>query len=223
MTQQVIPVPPLEAFYFHDFKNAHIPEILEEVYLKKIYDPYVIGKKDLTIVDVGSNIGLTAYYFKDYAKRVICLEPSKMHRETCETMLKQNNITSVEILPYGLSNKKGKQTFYLSENTTAFTLSELGKDAPSEEIDTITFDELFTMAKIDKIDVLKIDPEGEETKIFTSEAFKKNMDKIPVILGEYHVWSGVGQAQFMNMFRDYGYEFHWIQGTRAACYTAVRV
>src|SRR6266702_1426215 len=201
--------PPLEAIFFRDFQNAHIPEILEKIYLKNVYGQFVNGKKNLTIVDVGANIGLTAYYFKDYAKRIIALEPSVMHRETMEAMLKQNNIKNVEILPYGLSNKKGIQKLYLSENTTAYTLTPLDSSAKVEEIETITIDDLFKMGKIDKIDIMKMDSEGEEAKIFTSDSFKRNMDKIPVILGEFHAWAGMSQDQFMNMFRDLGYQFNW--------------
>ena len=214
---------PLQAIYFRDWQNAHIPEILEEVYLKKIYHPFLAGKKDLTIVDVGSNIGLTTYYFKDYAKRIIGLEPSQVHRETCARMLKENKITNVEILPYGLSNKKEKKKFYLNENNTAFSFTSFKPNTPFEEVDVITLDDLFSITKIDKIDILKMDSEGEEAKIFTSDAFKNNMDKIPVILGEFHEWTGVSQQQFMNMFRDYGYEFKWNHNTRAATFSAVKI
>ena len=180
MTQEEIPVKPLQAIYFRDWNNAHIPEILEEVYLKHVYAPFVLGKKDLTIVDVGSNIGLTAYYFKDYAKRVLCLEPSAMHRETCEAMLKYNKIKNVEILPYGLSNKRGKQKFYLNENTTAYSFTPLGQNTKFEELETIDVDDLFKLGKIDgKIDIFKIDPEGEEAKIFASDSFKRNVNRTP--------------------------------------------
>lgn len=216
--------PPLQAIFFRDFASDHIPEILEEVYLKRVYDLYVLGRKNLIIVDGGQNIGLTSYYFKDFAKRIIGLEPSPMHRETCKTMLDYNKIKNVEILPFALSNKAEKKKLYLSSNSTAYSLTKLQENIPYEEIETIDIDGLFKLGKIEgKIDILKADFEGEEAKIFASDSFRNNMNKIPVILGEYHDWCGINQLQFMNMFREYGYQFNWNHNTKAATFSAVKI
>jgi len=222
--QQASEAKKLEAFFFVDFKEAHIPEIFEEIYIKNIYAPFLLGKKDLTIVDCGANVGLFSYYAKDFAKRVIALEPSSMHRTTMQSMLDFNGITNVELLPYALSNKAETKTFYLTPNSTAFSLTPLAPNLPTEEVEAITIDDLFKLGRIDgKIDFCKIDCEGEEGKIFTSDAFKRNMDKFPVIVGEWHPWCETSQGQFMTMFRDYQYQFNWIPNMRAAVYMAVKI
>lgn len=222
--QQASEAKKIEALFFVDFPNAHVPEILEEIYLKHIYAPFLLGKKDLTIVDCGANVGMFSYYAKDYAKRIIALEPSSMHRTTMQAMLDFNGITNVDILPYGMSNKTETKRLYLHGNTTAFSLTQMGQNIPFEEIEVITVDDLFKLGRIDgKIDLFKVDPEGEEGKIFTSDAFKRNMDKFPVIVGEWHPWCETSQGQFMTMFRDYGYQFNYIPNMAAAVYTAVRI
>lgn len=214
---------PLNAIFFRDFANAHIPEIMEEIWIRKIYQPFLIGKKDLTVVDIGQNIGLFSYYVYPYAKRVIGLEPSTMHQETIKTMLAYNKITNVEVLPYGISNVNDKKKFYLTGNTTAFSLTQLDPNAPVEEIEVITIKKLFEIAKIDHIDILKADPEGEESKLFTSEEFKELCPKIKTIIGEHHSWTEMNQAQFKHNLEDLGYQFNWIPNMKAACYTAIRL
>ncbi len=214
--------PPMGAFFFRDFKNAYIPDILEEIYLKKIYQPFLAGKRNLTIVDIGQNIGLFSYYASPFASRVIGLEPSDMHRDTCTAMLKHNGITNVEILPYGISNKNEKKKFYLTTNTTAYSLTQLEPNVKETQIDVITMDKLFNLAKIEKIDLLKLDCEGEEAKVVMSEGFKKMASKIKIIAGEWHQWCGINQQQFKDALEEQGFEFHWLPNMKAQCFIAIR-
>ena len=46
---------------------------------------------------------------------------------------------------------------------------------------------------------------------------------LPLILGEFHEWTGVSQGQFQKMLEEYGYTFNWLRTTKAACYTAALV
>lgn len=218
-----MPNKPLEAIYFRDFANAHIPEILEEIYLKKIYEPYLLGKKDLTIVDIGSNIGLSVYYFKDFAKQVYAIEPAKEHLETLTKMLEFNKITNVTVCPYAISNKDGKVKFYHNTNSTAHNLSIPQDEKDFEEVEIVTFDTFMKRNKLTHIDVLKCDPEGEEGKIFASDEFAKWAPKIDVIVGEWHRWGSMEMPLFANLLKDVGYDFTWIPNMKAQVYTAVRL
>lgn len=221
MTQKT-DYPPLGAFFFRDFKNSYVSDILEEIYLKNIYKPFLTGRKNQIIVDIGQNIGLFSHYVSPFASRVIGLEPAPMHRDTCKTMLDYNKITNVEILPYAVANKNEKRKFYLTKNNTAFSLTKLEPESKEVEVECITMDKLFTLAKIDHIDLLKIDPEGEEARILASDGFKKVASKIKVIVGEFHNWCGVNQIQFKDLLEEAGYEFHWLPNMKAACFTAIR-
>lgn len=213
----------LQAFFFSDFQSAFIPHILKEVYLDRIYEPFLRFKKDLTIVDVGANIGLTSYYFKDRAKRVIAVEPSAQHRACIEAMIKQNNIKNIEIYPYALSSENGTAKFYHNDNTTMFSLkSEVNKKDDFEEVQTVTMDKLLSDLNIDRVDLMKLDVEGSESEIISSEGFKKSVDKLPVILGEWHTWSAMGANLFRTTLMDLGYEFNWLNKTEASTFSAVR-
>lgn len=218
-----MPELPLEAIFFRDWKNAHIPEILEEIYLKKIYEPYVLGKKDLVIVDCGANIGLASYYFKDFAKRVYAIEPSEAHRQALEMMLETNDIKNVTVCPVAISNKDEKVKLFHNENSTAHNLNLAQNQDDFEEVEAITFDTFMKRNKLTHVNLLKCDPEGEEGKIFASDGFKKWADKIDVIVGEWHYFGNTEMPLFANMLRDLGFDFNWIQGMKAQVYTAVRL
>ncbi len=214
----------MKALFFYDFENSYIPQILEEIYIKQVYKPFLEGQKDLTIVDIGANIGLTSFYFKDFAKKVFSIEPSKQHTECIKALIEQNKIDNIELYPFAISNENGKTKFYHNDNVTMFSMEDtVNKKNDFEEIETLTLDNFMKRAQIDKIDLLKLDVEGSEGKVITSEGFRKVADKIKVIVGEWHNWCPMSKDVFMNEFRDQGFEFKWLTNTQASVFTAVRV
>lgn len=48
--------------HFKDWENSYIPNILNEIYLQKIYYPFLVHKKDAVFLDLGSHIGLWSMY-----------------------------------------------------------------------------------------------------------------------------------------------------------------
>ena len=61
-----------------------------------------------TIADVGANIGLTSYYFKDYAKEVFAIEPAKEHQDTIGTLIGYNKIKNITLCGVVLMMSKKK-------------------------------------------------------------------------------------------------------------------
>ena len=213
------------AIYFNDFSASYIPSILQEIYLNRIYDSYLEGKKDLIIVDVGANIGLTAYYFKDFGK-VYAIEPSKQHLECLEMMIKQNEIKNIEVCPFAISNVNGKSNLNHYANNTAFSLLDAGPKEyliGKEEVETMTLKKFMEIKKLDKIDLLKLDTEGAEGKITSAAEFTEIAPKIGMIIGEYHDWCGVSQDLFTNTLRDLGYDVKWATGLKASVFSAYRI
>jgi FkbM family methyltransferase len=213
----------MQAIFFNDFKNSYIPDILEEVYVKKVYDPFVLGKKDLTIVDVGANIGLTAFYFSDYGK-VYALEPSKQHFEVLTEMIKFNKLDNVFPFKRAISNVTGQTKFYHNDNSTMFSMESIvNKKDDFEEVETLTLEDFMKQEKLEKIDILKLDVEGSESKIIVSDGFKNVASKIKVILGEYHDWTEMNKNMFQRTFEELGFTFNWNFNTKASVFTCVRL
>lgn len=214
---------PIQGIFFRDFKNSYIPQILEEVYIKQVYRPFVTGRQDMVIADWGGNIGLTSYYFKDYAKQVYCVEPSKEHQEVIEYMLKHNRIENVRLCKYAISNENGTTKFYHPENVTMFSMENVMGAKEFEEVETIDPLEFFKREKIEYLDLLKLDVEGSESKVVCSDGFREIAPKIKVICGEWHNWDSQSKDAFANTLRDLGYEFKWRNDTAAAVFEAWRV
>ncbi len=215
---------PLQAIFFHDFPNSYIGEILDEIWIKRIYEPYVLGKRDQIVVDIGANIGLFSYYASYFSKQIYAVEPAKDHLVALTKMLEFNKIKNVTVCPYALSNKTEKTKLYHLPNRTAYSLNLFTDKEDNEEVGVLSFEDFMLKYKLDKIDLLKLDPEGEEGKIITSSGFAKYAPSIKVIVGEWHNWGNMGQGQFANTLRDLGYEFNWIPNMRdVSVYTAVRI
>jgi len=141
----------LQAFFFTDFKNQYIPNIFEEIYKHKVYEPFLAGRKDLTIVDIGANIGLVSYYFKDYAKTVYAIEPAKIHQDCINAMISQNKIENIKLCPYAISHKNGTEKFYHNDNVTMFSLEDtVNKKDDFEEVETKTLEDFMKENNIDR-------------------------------------------------------------------------
>lgn len=217
---------PLRAFYFHEpFEQNFWPDILEEVYKKQVYFRFLPKQKESTIcVDIGANVGLTAYYLSHHFSKVIAVEPSSQHLEALNAMCTYNKLSNVTIAPYALSNENGKTKFYHNENQTMFSMEKtVNKQDDFEEVDTITMDKLFEQYDIDHVDLMKLDVEGSEGKVVNSEGFKKVADKIKVIAGEYHQWCAASPENFQHALEELGFEFKWRRDTQAQVFEAVRI
>lgn len=212
----------LKYLVFRDFANDHIPEIIDETYLKHIYQPYLEGRRDLTIVDWGANQGITSYYFSQYAKQVYAVEPSKQHIEVLLEMIKLNQIKNIKVCPYAISNENGKTKFFHNDNPTMFSMEKVvGTDF--EEVETVTSAEFIKRENIKHIDILKMDLEGSESMVISSPEFAAICPKIDVIVGEYHSWTQMSQDLFANTLIDLGFDFHWVPGTVASVFTAQHI
>lgn len=214
----------MEAIFFNDFQNSYIPHILKEIYVDKIYQPFLIGKRDLTMVDYGGNLGLVSYFFKDYAKKVYCVEPSKQHIECINKMIEFNKIKNIQVCPYAISNSDGKTKFFHNTNSTMFSLLDRVNDKDDyEEVDTFTVESFMKKEKIEHIDLMKMDLEGFESEVVSSDGFKSVCKNIDIIIGEHHAWSMMGPKLFETSLKDLGFTFKWLNKSEASIFSAIRL
>lgn len=178
----------LKALFYPDvpFNSLFIPYIYKEIYLDGIYIDVLNGKKDMVILDVGSNIGITVQHFKDYAKKVYAVEPAPEHFEALMKNKEFNNWDNVEVFNLAFADKDGEMELNLAkENRTSHSLV-LQYSGGSVKVKTIAFDTFMEENKIDIIDFCKFDVEGSEDMILRSEGFKKVYKKIKAIEIEFH-------------------------------------
>src|SRR3712207_1834272 len=112
----------MPALYYDQWDNSYIPNILKEIYLDKVYQPYMSHIQDGIVLDLGLNIGLFSQFAAKYAKQVYGFEPA---RESYEIALKNlEEATNVKLLNKAIAEKDGTMTFYRNTNSTMNSLNE---------------------------------------------------------------------------------------------------
>ena len=203
---------PLQGIFFRDFYNDHITEIMKEIFMEHLYD--YLAVKDAVVVDVGANQGLFTFWASRFAKRIISVEPSFEHFETLKHLKEFNKMDMVEPVKCAISNFTGRGTFYKLPNTTMFSLTPAMKSGDTEAVEVITLERLFNQYELEKVDILKVDVEGEEFNIFSHSSFDKVAPKINTIITEYHSWTNNNPVQLKNMLIDRGFKVTQL-GTQA--------
>ena len=144
-----------------------------------------------TIIDIGSNCGAAAVYFKSHhpGARAICYESCAATHE----MLLANvgPIDGIETNPFGIWDREG--TFRLhygpERRTGSFTLSPLsqwGKDLGGEDIITKKLSDELKRLKLPSVDLLKVDAETAEPAILHEGLTGAPDVPIRNIFVEYH-------------------------------------
>jgi len=214
----------MKAIFFEDFDNSYIPHILQEMYIEKVYDQFFKGKKDLTVMDCGGNIGLFTFFVEPHAKKIYTVEPSAKHTKVIKHMIEYNDFADkVEIVEKAISHEDGTATFHHNSNQTMFSVKSIVDDGTedTEEVETIRMDTLFTQLGIEHIDFLKLDIEGSECEVIGGEGFENIADKIDAMVIEWHDWSGRNPMHIKTSLEDYGFEVFSIPA-KAKLFGAIR-
>lgn len=201
----------MKAIFFGDNpENYYLGHQFAEVYKEQVYAPFLLGKKDLTIVDIGSNIGVTVFYFSQFAKKVVGVEPSKDHFKILSKMVEFNELKNVSLVNKAIFMENKKFPLFHNPNKTMFSLHSAVSDGTSEDVEAITLEDLFKQEKLDHVDLMKLDIEGSEIEVLSHSSFKAVADKIDIIVTERHSWSGRNPHQLDEALKNNGFSVHVI-------------
>ena len=199
-------MPTLHGLFFNiPIGENYLGHQMSEIYRDEIYKPFV--KKGINVLDIGANLGITTYYFSQFAGTVWSLEPSLEHFKVFEHMIDHNKLKNVVPINKAIFIDNQKLPLYHNKNRTMRSLHTAVDDKTEkpETVDCISFDELFKQYKIKHIDLLKLDIEGTEAEVLASEGFSKVADKIGVVVTEVHEWSGRHPNQVREALKNNGY------------------
>ena len=204
---------PNALFFNPPIFSNYLGHQMAEVYKDCVYAPYVEGKENLTIIDVGANLGVTAYYFSHFGK-VFAVEPAAEHFNILTTMIKFNKLDD-KIIPINraIYIRPAQFELYHNQNRTMWSLHQAtcDKQGDFEKVEAIPLDQLFEENKIEHCDLMKVDVEGSEYEIFASEGFAKVAPKIDLIIGELHQWANRNPQQIIDSFEQNGFSFERIK------------
>lgn len=168
------------------FDSLFIPWIYREIYFEGLYGDILNGRKDMTIIDLGANLGIVTQHMLDHAKKIYAVEPSSEHLEALRANKEHNKWDNVEIFDVAFADKDGEiKLSYLPGNRTSNSIINDYKQG-GQTVKTVAFDTFFEENKIEHVDFIKSDVEGAEDLIYRSEGFLKVAPKIDAIMMEMH-------------------------------------
>lgn len=174
-SQQTIKIPRDELFRIKNvFQN-------NEYALPRRYKP----PEDMTVVDIGANVGTFAIYAKQWAKNVhvYCYEPNSQ----VLNILKENlqSYRNIYQYPVALSDKNGEFNLYLHpKNTGQTSLTQYTEHCSKVKVPVKHAGKSIKEIGLTNIDVLKIDTEGSEVQVI--KAIKSILPNVAIVMLEYH-------------------------------------
>lgn len=195
-----------QIFYNGKIEDTYIDAILKEIYRERVYDRFLMGKDNITCLEVGANIGLVTQYLSRFSKQVFAVEPAEQHFGCLTEMIKHNNLDNVAAINKAISDKVESVTFYHNQNSTMYSMSSVVNDGTEAEIvEAVDMHTLFKDNKIGDVDFMKLDVEGSEFDVIMSVGFERVVDKIKSILIEYHTWTQRNPNQMFDVLKHYGF------------------
>jgi len=195
-------------------KVIYFPQKVEEV-KQQIAEIFDIGsynprldKKDLIVVDVGANIGMATLYFKDMAKHIYAIEPNP----DLFYCLKKNvgKYKNVSCHNLGIHGYNGEATLSSEHEDDIQQMMSTQNNLNPIKARVQTIKTFMEEQGIDHIDVLKIDIEGSEFYVFSSNDFIDVAGKIDTIVGEAHNNGSASPVYIPIMLREVGFKTEWL-------------
>jgi FkbM family methyltransferase len=154
-----------------------------------------------TIVDLGAHIGMSALYFSTCftGAEVYCIEPD----EDNFTLLQKNTVSNRQITPIRAAISDTDGTAGIEKSRFSYN-SSIQAGEGNNSIRTVTMPTLLNQLNITTIDLLKVDIEGYEKKIFAGNI--SWLAKVNRIIIEVH--SPEDEAVTMAALKQY----HFIVG-----------
>jgi FkbM family methyltransferase len=151
--------------------------LLEAIFLDGDYavDPL---HEPQTIVDVGSNVGVSIVYFRLRFPdaRIIGVEPDPV----AFTLLRRNvaQLPNVTVHHAAVGEREGTATFWSSPGATASSLEHTHDAQRPVDVPVHTLERLLRDAGVDHVDILKLVVEGSEFRALRSLGDLRRVDAI---------------------------------------------
>jgi FkbM family methyltransferase len=163
--------------------------VLRETFREEVYRFYPVRNR--TVLDIGAYVGDSAIYFASKgARRVIAFEPAPPLFRLCELNVKMNNLQNiVKVRSEAVSIRPGQTTLNCARDPASNSIYFDIKSSSSYQVKTVAFNKI--VEEIGKIDLLKMDCEGEEFKIIPKAQEIGVLRNISNIIVEVHGTPGI--------------------------------
>lgn len=202
------------------FYGYYEPEIVE--LLSRLTRPGFVA------IDVGANIGCHSLVMARRVGgtgRVLAVEPNPLVRERLRSNVSLNRLENVELECCALSDSVGSailhrpQQHTSNQGTASLHLARTLEGAVLEPVECLTLDELVRRTKLARVDVIKIDTEGNDLGVLLG-AEQTIRSCRPHIVFEFDeaYWHASGSmfSTAEALFRRMNYRLYSIKGRQLA-------
>jgi len=177
-------------------KNTTDIKVFRQIFIWQDYNFLDIlpNKNPRFIVDGGANAGYSSLWFanKFPNAKILAIEPEKKNFQVLQrNIVKKKNISAIEAGIWGDNSELAIQDPECGE--WCFVTREAHSD-DTKKIPSITIDKILRDSNFSKIDILKLDIEGAEENVFSSN-YKDWLNRVDVIILELHDRYVVGSSK----------------------------
>lgn len=184
--------------------------LFTEIFVRNEYY-FVAGNDSPYIIDCGSNIGMSIFYFKMLYpnSRIVAFEPEEETYACLEENVKHNLLKSVATHKAALSNKEGTIEFYYDQDKLgSLCMSTIQERIPKQRQ---TVEAALLSKHIDEeVDFLKIDIEGAELEVIEELSNARKLSYVKQMVIEYHhhiVRESDVFSRMLRLLEDAGFEY----------------
>ncbi|NNC82379.1 MAG: FkbM family methyltransferase [Flavobacteriales bacterium] len=201
----------LLSFQDHVMRKIYTMGMYERNTVKQLI---ALAKKDMTFVDVGTNIGAYTLNLAPHVKQCISFEPNPRTLKYLYKNVELNGYKNVTVVPKGLSDLEEELDIHIqSLGSSSFNKHQHLGD--SERVSLTTLDLHCERHQVERVDILKIDVEGHEMKVLlgAKETLKRN-PKMAVVLELDHNTSISGHTKkdYLDFMASEGFQAYAPKG-----------
>ncbi len=169
-------------------------DILEEVFVQRLYADYFPFYQRNTILDIGGHFGYFALFAAMNSApgtRVVTVEPSLRNVTVLRENLRAAGMTQIEVVHGAVADKAGTLDLHVSKAHNCSLYADHAKSfAPgqatsTERVTALTLADVLTQHDFDAVDVMKLDCEGAEYPIIYNSPADV-LGRVRVIMMEFH-------------------------------------
>jgi FkbM family methyltransferase len=176
-----------------------------------MYDPILNSRDNLTILDIGGNIGLFSLFAQDSAKVIYTLEPTPSHYSILTELT--SAYSNIHALPIALHNQDSEIDFYVSTDNSTMN-SSVNQYGIKISVNARTLASIIQATGLDHVDFVKCDIEGSEMAAITDETVAAVKNIVDTWFVEVHAtdhsipWAEAlekNRQHIADIFRRQGY------------------
>ena len=165
----------------------------------------------MKVMDIGANYGMYALMLAKAvgpSGHVWAFEPASETVRHLNKSVEANQFGNVSIIAKGLSKEETTATFYLSTIAELNSLNLQDSNHPTETITLTTLDNCLHQYQWNELDFIKLDAEGEESRIL--EGGHQLLTQLsPLVMFELKHAKQVN-LPLINQFRQLGYDTYYL-------------